>query len=140
MAEVTRGAWAKRFCNERDLTASQRRLNALVAWETAEGTAAKFNPLATTWDMPNDSMFNSVGVRNYATLKDGLKATWLTLEKGQASFGYAGIVEALEENFPALAILQAVADSAWGTGALAKLILPDVKANYDRYAARLIGQ
>src|SRR5512143_394914 len=79
---VTRGNWARDFLAFRDLEPTVHRLNAMVSWETAEGTDAKFNPLATTWDMPRDTLYNNVGVRNYHTEKDGLKATWLTLERG----------------------------------------------------------
>jgi hypothetical protein len=113
-------------------------MNALVAWETAEGTAAKFNPLATTRKAQGSYSYNSVGVQNYASLGSGISATWLTLE--EKGFGYEAIVNAITNNLPAKDILEAVAASAWGTGWLALQVLPYVKANYDNYAARPIGQ
>lgn len=138
MATVTRGSWAKRLCNAYDLEASQRRLNALVAWETAEGTSAKFNPLATTLRMKGSTKFNSVGVQDYPDLQTGLKATKQTL--AEDGHGYENIRYALIGNLPAKTILECVAESAWGTGALALLVLPYVKENYDRYADKPIGQ
>ena len=43
-------------------------VKAITAWEQAEGTAASFNPLATTQGgFSGESQFNSVGVKNYAT-------------------------------------------------------------------------
>lgn len=140
MALTTRGGWAKRFCNARELAATKHRLNAIVAWETAEGTTAKYNPLATTWDMPHDTLYNSIGVRNYPNLQTGIKATWLTLEKGSPSYGYGLIIVRLKENATARDILEAVAASAWGTGWLALQVLPYVQENYERYAKKLIGQ
>lgn len=138
MATVTRGAFAKRLCNARNLNATQRRLNALVSWETAEGTMARFNPLATTRDMEGDSLYNTTGVRNYPDLKTGIKATWLTLD--EPGHGYEGIVKGLEDNTTARAILEAVAASAWGTGWLALQVLPFVKEHFENYASKPIGQ
>ncbi len=137
---VTRGNWARDFCAARNLEPTLHRLNALVSWETAEGTDAKFNPLATTWDMPNDTLYNSTGVRNYNALLDGLTATWLTLEKGDAVYNYQAIRRTLNRNAPAKEILLAVANSAWGTGWLALTVLPFVQANFALYAKKPIGQ
>ncbi len=138
MATITRGGWAKRLCNTFDLEASQRRLNAIVSWETAEGTAARFNPLATTRRLPGSTNFNSVGVQEYPHLPEGLTATRLTLE--ESGHGYEPILDALEDNLPAKDILLAVANSAWGTGWLALTVLPYVKESYELYASKPIGQ
>src|SRR5688572_6074200 len=57
----------------------------VVAWQTEESTTAQFNPLATSQDMPNATVFNSHGVKNYASYEDGIMATVKTL-----SYSYPG--------------------------------------------------
>lgn len=138
MAVVTRGAWAKRLCDAYDLHLTDHRKYAIVSWETAEGTMAKYNPLATTLFMPGCTFFNLVGVKNYPNLKSGITATVRTL--AESGHGYEGILAALHANASALEILSAVSDSDWGTGVLAEAVLPYVKADYELYANRPIGQ
>lgn len=53
----------------------------LVAWSMAEGTKARFNPLATTLREPGSTSFNSVGVQNYATPESGVQATADTIKQ-----------------------------------------------------------
>jgi len=50
------------------------------AWQRAENTDAKFNPLATTWKMSGAESFNSVGVQNYNSEQQGIDATVKTLK------------------------------------------------------------
>jgi hypothetical protein len=54
----------------------------LEAWRKAEGTAARYNPLATTLRSTGSTDFNSVGVQNYATPNDGIAATVATIRSG----------------------------------------------------------
>jgi len=54
----------------------------LEAWRKAEGTAASYNPLATTLPLGDSTDFNSIGVQNYATPQDGVNATVKTLLAG----------------------------------------------------------
>ncbi|MDP3972344.1 MAG: hypothetical protein Q8P61_05460 [Candidatus Nanopelagicales bacterium] len=89
---------------------------ALVAWQVAEGGhfvpgSTTFNPLNTSQSMPGDSVFNSHGVRNYPDWETGIQATVRTL---QYDF-YSGIRAALAAGNNAVAVLQAVSDSPWGT-------------------------
>ena len=89
---------------------------ALMAWEAAEGGhfvagASRYNPLNTTQSMPGDSIFNSVGVRNYPDWATGLTATTQTLSLGF----YDQIRAALTDGRDASAVLNAVAASPWGT-------------------------
>lgn len=86
----------------------------LVAWQKAEGTTAANNPLATSQDMPGATVFNSHGVKNYASRDDGLEATAITL--GYNYPGYADIRDGILSNNPALA-LQGLYASPWGTDA-----------------------
>lgn len=138
MATVDRGHFAKRLLDALDAPHSQRNLNALVAWQSAEGTRARYNPLATTRQMPGATDFNTTHVKNYKTVKDGVEATKLTLL--ESGHGYEGIVKGLRENKPAKVTLEAVKNSSWGTGVLALEILPDVKEDYASYAGKPIGQ
>lgn len=139
MAEVTRKAWAKRFVNAYDLPVTYHRRIALVTWQSAEGSKAKWNPLATTKIMQGSTNFNRTGVQNYTSMEQGLLATRLTLEQG-TGHGYERILNRIKKNAPARDILEAVADSDWGTGDLALRILDDVKDDYSSYADQPIGQ
>lgn len=68
----------------------------LEAWKKAEGTSAKYNPLATTLTLPGSSDFNSIGVQSYASPTDGVTATTKTLLAG-----YPHVVSALRAGDPA---------------------------------------
>jgi hypothetical protein len=94
------------------LPKTSENVRAIVAWATAEGTKASFNPLATTTKAANTTNFNSVGVKNYANYADGLDATVRTLRNGN----YPNILAALASGTSAQAVAQAVANSPWGTG------------------------
>ena len=89
---------------------------AMMAWEAAEGGhfingASRYNPINTTQSMPGDSIFNSVGVRNYPDWSTGVAATLKTLSLGF----YDGIRTALAAGDDASAVLAAVSQSPWGT-------------------------
>lgn len=57
-------------------------LRLLTAWHRAEGKAAQWNPLNTTYKLNNSSSFNKVGVQNYSRPTEGVCATALTLVNG----------------------------------------------------------
>ncbi len=87
-------------------------VRAVTAWEQAEGTAASFNPLATTQGgYAGETKFNSVGVKNYSTYQDGIDANAHALLNGR----YTNILDALRVGNSATAVAQAIADSPWGT-------------------------
>jgi hypothetical protein len=91
---------------------SNENVRAIAAWEQAEGTAAHFNPLATTQSGYNgETRFNSVGVKNYASYEDGLSANIKAITNGL----YGNILAALQAGTSAEAVGQAVANSPWGT-------------------------
>jgi hypothetical protein len=98
-------------------------LRALVAWQNAEGTAAAFNPLATTRSsgQPGESQFNAVGVKNFASYDAGLQTTIAALQNGL----YGPILAALQQGDNAQAVAQAVANSRWGTGQAILRALPN---------------
>lgn len=49
-------------------------------WAKWEGTAARFNPLATTNHWGKSTQFNSADVQNFATIADGVAALAATLD------------------------------------------------------------
>jgi hypothetical protein len=135
--------WAKLFLAQLGAPACADNVATVIAWETQESTSAAFNPLATTHAADGAAAFNSVGVRNYVSLDQGLQATVDTLQLGSDSYGYGSIIAALTACAPATTTAAAVNASAWcsgcaGGGYLVAL-LPVVQANPDMYGQRLIG-
>ena len=89
-------------------------LRFLDSWIQAEGTAAAYNPLATSQPMPGSSDFNSDHVQEYLSVEDGLKATVLTLQSNHP--GYSNIAEGIRTNDVQRAF-DGLAASPWGTHA-----------------------
>lgn len=110
------GTWARAFLDEIGAPGCRENLIAVVAWETQEGTAARWNPLATTYALPGAPAFNSVGVRDYATLAQGLRATVTTLREGSASYGYEAILDSLVGCRSAQQTADAIRASSWCSG------------------------
>jgi DNA uptake protein ComE-like DNA-binding protein len=109
----TRGEWSKDFLKALgNSSPSASTINLVAAWTKAEGTKAKFNPLATTLNYGENTPFNSVNVRNFKTRQQGIEASVQTL---QGKFtGYADIVRGLKTNDTSLA-LKGMHASPWGT-------------------------
>jgi len=128
-ASVPYGTWAEAFLAQINAPACRDNLVAMVAWQLNEGTSADWNPLATTYDMPGASAFNSFGVRNYVSLKQGLEATWLTLKRGWSVYGYAPIVQSLRRCGSAMKTAEAINASSWCRG-----------CTYGRYVTGLIDR
>jgi hypothetical protein len=63
----------------------------IEAWARREGGGGANNPLNTTFSMPGASDFNSVGVKNYTSMAQGILATAKTLLGG----GYSDVIAAL---------------------------------------------
>lgn len=139
---ISRLQFADALLREIDAPITDRNRWALVSWMQAEGSAARFNPLATTQDWPGATNFNWAGVKHYASLEDGVAATARTLNYGadRELYGYRPIRHRLRANAWARNTLKAVEESAWGTGGLALRCLRTVKRNFDSYANRPIGQ
>jgi len=64
----------------------------IEAWARREGGGGANNPLNTTLGMPGATDFNSVGVKNYASMSVGIIATARTLLGGN----YSDVVAALK--------------------------------------------
>lgn len=98
---------------------SDENLRFMRAWNQGEGMdAGHFNPFATTQDFAGSRSLNSVGVKAYSSLQDGVEATAQTLLNGR----YQGILDGLA-NSNAVQAAQGVANSPWGTGDLVLRVL-----------------
>jgi hypothetical protein len=89
-------------------------LRLYAAWAKAEGGLAQWNPLNTTYPLPNSTMYNSSNVRNYSRPTEGVCATVLTLVNGF----YPGILGDLQGGQKtAVEIVNDNADEfrTWGT-------------------------
>lgn len=139
-AGVSFGRWAELLLSRLGAPICQDNLIAVVAWESAEGTAAAYNPLATTHDFPGATDFNTVGVKNYPSLGDGIRATIDTLVLGSPTYGYGPVLASLAACAPAESTAAAINASAWCRGCTGGLyvlnIVPLVRADYERFAAR----
>lgn len=132
---ITREDFALLLLLEIGAPATARNLWALVSWMQAEGSEARFNPLATTQEWEGATNFNAVGVKHYRSLEDGVAATAKTLNYGadRDLYGYKPIRRRLRRNAWAYWTLRAVEASVWGTGGLALRCLPGVKRHWDHY-------
>ena len=75
-----------------------------------------FNPLNTTLDMPGAGIFNSVGVKTYGSLDQGVQATLNTLTGAQADArGYTKILSDLKASAPLNQVVADINSSSWGT-------------------------
>jgi hypothetical protein len=140
---VTYEGWAGAFLRRLDAPVCSENLLIVVTWETAESTAATFNPLATTRDVPGATDMNSVGVKDYVSLEQGLDASRDTLLLGAESYLYRAIVERLRGCASAEATAQAINASAWCRGCVGGAyitgLLPIVRSSYGEHAARLVS-
>lgn len=110
---ATPAGWAGAFLADAGFPRTTCNVNAVVAWQNAEGTHAEFlNPLDTTEDEPGAYSVNSVGVKHYPSWGVGLHATIVTLFNGH----YAPIIAALRAGNNAWEVGQAVGETPWGTG------------------------
>jgi hypothetical protein len=111
---VTYGQWAQRFLKTIGAPVSQNNLVAMVAWQSAEGTLASYNPLATTYSMTGATDFNSVGVKNYISLAQGTEAIYLTLQA--PGHGYEAILSDLQASADPFVTADAINASDWCYG------------------------
>lgn len=141
---VTREQFASDLIERLDAKAQRSNLIAMVVWMTAENTAAKFNPLATTKKMPGSHDFGSqtaLPVQSYVDLDQGLEATWLTITLPY----YRKVVRLLKRNARPTRILEAVQESPWAGAngypeGLLQALEKSVTGDYEEYANRPIGQ
>src|SRR5262249_33658605 len=109
-AGVNSVQWAKDFLTRINKPLTRENIRAVVAWEKAEGTSARFNPLATTQGgFAGATSFNSVGVKNYVSYEDGIAANAKVIQNGL----YSNILAALSNGNSATAVAQAIKASPW---------------------------
>jgi hypothetical protein len=135
--------WAERFLREMHVPRCRNNKVVMLAWEANENTAAVFNPLATTREMPRSWDFNSVGVQNFISLGQGLDASRLTIENGYEIYGYGAIVRRLDRCSKPMSTAKAIRDSRWcfgcSGGAYVTGIVPSVRNDYQAYAGHTIS-
>jgi murein DD-endopeptidase MepM/ murein hydrolase activator NlpD len=93
----------------------------LYAWRQSEGRLGLNNPFNTTYVLPNSKRMNKHGVRSYATVADGIRATVRTLNS--TKYDYSCIVDGLKNNIGAKNIAKCDALIRWGTGDLVQKVL-----------------
>ena len=132
------GDWAARFLQHIGAPTCRDNLVVVMAWQANEFTQARWNPLATTHLMKRSTGFNVVGVQNYLTLTQGLRASAQTLTGGAPSFGYVAILDALHVCSGAMKTAEAIRASAWcrdcSNGGYVTDLVPIVEQYFDRYA------
>ena len=130
------GEWAAGFLSTLGAPGGRENLIAMVAWETAEGTEATWNPLATTKDMPGATTYNSHGVKNYVSKGQGIEASILTLKLPNR--GYEPVLASLRAGANAMKTAEAIRDSLWCSGCAGGTyvvgFIEAVRKYYDRYA------
>ena len=131
------GDWAARFLQHIGAPTCRENLVVVMAWQANEFTQARWNPLATTHRMKRSTSFNAVGVQNYLTLTQGLRASEQTLTGGAPSFGYGAILDALHACAGAMNTAVAIRASAWcrdcSNGGYVTELVPIVEQYFDRY-------
>ena len=92
---------------------TQANLNALKAWQQAEGSTARWNAFNTTQPSrtTGTTNYNSIGVKNYPTQNTGIDATVATLKLPY----YVNMVNALKNNNQD-AFIEALVSSPWDGG------------------------
>lgn len=98
---------------------TEENLKFMYAWRQAEGKGGINNPFNTTWKLPNSTVMNKHGVRNYQTIQDGISATVKTLNNRR----YKCIVDGLRRDIGAMNIAKCPAMKTWGTGDLVQKVL-----------------
>ncbi len=140
---VTYEGWAGAFLKRLGAPSCDENLLIVVTWETSESTSAAFNPLATTHDMAGATDMNTVGVKHFVSLEQGLDASRDTLLLGDESYGYGAVLDSLRACRSSEVTARAINASAWCRGCVGGAyitgLLPIVRVSYDEHAARLVG-
>src|SRR5262252_3417400 len=111
LSGVSSASWWKAILAKINAPDTDNNKSNLSAWQACEGGSASFNPFNTTLPWPNATLYNSAGVRNYATFDDGVGATTSTMLQSNM----AAIVTALRNNADRGTFANAVGSSPWGT-------------------------
>jgi hypothetical protein len=135
---ISYGDWANAFLRVMGAPRCHENLVVTIAWQVQEGTQAAWNPLATTHRMTGSTDFNHVGVQNYGSLEQGLRATQETIEQGWEQYGYGAIIRSMHDCADARDTATAIAASRWcsgcANGQYVVGLVPAVEASFDTYA------
>lgn len=133
------GDWAERFLRYLDAPVCHDNRVVVMAWQANEFTEARWNPLATTHRMKGSTSFNEVGVQDFVSLTQGVRASAETLTGGSESYGYAAILDALDRCAAAMTTAEAIRASAWcrgcSNGGYVTELVAIVEQYFDRYTA-----
>jgi hypothetical protein len=131
---TSRHLWVRDLLQLLGVPGSYYNALALVAQCQAEGSPARFNPLATTYPMPGATDVNSVHVKSYTSYAQGLDATALTLQQPNM----APLLTALTRGTSSTAYWEGLAVSPWGThppgGLTIEAWLDDCRRHWFAYA------
>lgn len=132
---MLRGVFAREVYRRLHIPANEITLVFAVAWAEYENTNARNNPWATTMPYPGCTEFNSVGVKNYRTIDDGIQATVETLKNGD----YDTLLLRLRtRGTTPRALMAALNASPWGSRVDEGLFL-EVAKNYSMYNVEVPG-
>jgi peptidoglycan hydrolase CwlO-like protein len=130
---ITYAEWAKAFLRALGAPVVRSNMIVVIAWQAAEGTQATWNPLATTMPAEGASDFNSVGVKNFLSMEQGIDASIRTLMR--PNFGYEAILDGLERGAHQMETAHAIQQSHWchgcAEGGYVIGIVPAVEKYYD---------
>lgn len=132
---ITYTDWARAFLKALGVPVVRTNMIVLIAWQSAEGTQATWNPLATTMGAEGATDFNSVGVKNYLSMQQGIDATIRTLMR--PGWGYEAVLDGLERGADEMETAHAIQQSHWchgcAEGGYVIGIVPAVAKYYDDY-------
>jgi peptidoglycan hydrolase CwlO-like protein len=131
---ITYEEWARQLLTALGAPVVLNNIITVVAWQSAEGTQATWNPLATTMNAEGATNFNDVGVKNFVSMESGVEATINTLTRG--SHGYDMILDGLERAAPSMETGHWIQQSHWchgcAEGGYVVGIIPAVEQYYTR--------
>lgn len=116
-------AWATDWLNVAGFPATPENIAVVYSWEWAEsgGGGGMWNPLNTTQPWPGATNANSVGVKNYLSRLDGLRANAHVIHNGF----YPVVVARFTMGNNAPATRDAITASPWGTKVLPLIPVPN---------------
>jgi hypothetical protein len=118
-------------------------MRVIVAWETAESTSARFNPLATTFVVPGGTVTPTSRVQSYGSFAQGVDATRHTFLSEMGYYNYASVVDDLLSCATADVTAAAIRDSYWCRGCAKGYYvinqLPAVRQDWAGHASRLVA-
>lgn len=117
---------------------SNNNIRSLVIWKVSEGSKAIWNPMDTEWPMPNATDYNEQGVKNYASITDGIEAFWNTLEQPVYAQSYGPIIQALASSDAPAVTCAHISSSIWGSHPSSTEV-SEVLSNFEYYASMPIA-